>query len=273
MASKQRDFYPARVTLKRLLTRSTDKIAFSGNYDSWEAALRDSTGYDAPVIVEKTRAALLKVKSGAAAFERDSVLFDKPDYPFPIISAMLRQALKSDGRLSVLDFGGSLGSSYFQCRSFVRGLKVLRWHIIEQAAHVACGRRDFESEELRFHETIDEFLKAEPEPNVLLLSSVLPYLKAPYAELAKLLNLSIPTVIIDRTAFLPGDTDRLAVEQVPAAIYRASYPFWFLSETKFQLAIGKRYRIVATFTPVDAPLITQAEGYFKGFILERAQGE
>ena len=261
------------MTLKRLLRRSSDKIAFSGSYDSWEAAVHDSTGYDAPVIVEKTRAALLKVKNGAAAFERDSVLFDKPDYPFPIINAMLGQALRSEGRLSVLDFGGSLGSSYFQCRSCFSGLKVLRWHVVEQAAHVACGRRDFENEELRFYETVDECFTAEPEPNVLLLSGVLPYLKAPHTELERLLDLNIPTVIIDRTAFLPGDVDRLAVEQVPAAIYQASYPFWFLSETKFQHAIGKQYRIVATFTPVDAPLLAQAEGSFKGFILERTQGE
>lgn len=261
------------MTLKRLSRRSPDKIAFSGNYDSWEAALRDSTGYDAPVIVEKTRAALLKVKNGAAIFERDSVLFDKPEYPFPIIGAMLGQALKSEGRLSVLDFGGSLGSSYFQCRSFFSALKILRWHVVEQAAHVACGRRDFESEELHFHETVGEFLRADPAPNVLLLSSVLPYLKEPYTQLAKLLSLKIPTVIVDRTAFLPGDEDRLAVERVPAAIYQASYPFWFLSETKFQQAIAEQYRTVATFTPVDAPLLAQAEGYFKGFVLERAQGE
>jgi putative methyltransferase (TIGR04325 family) len=257
------------VTLKRLL-RPSGKIVFSGNYDSWEAALRDSTGYDAPVIVEKTRAALLKVKNGAAAFERDSVLFDEPDYPFPIIAAMQRQALKSDGRLSVLDFGGSLGSSYFQCRSFFSTLKVLRWHVVEQAAHVACGRRDFASEELRFYETVEECLTGKSEPNALLLSGVLPYLKAPYTELTKLLSLNIPTVIIDRTAFLPGDQDRLAVEQVPAAIYQASYPFWFLSETKFEQAIAKQYRTVSTFTPVDAPLLARAEGYFKGYILERA---
>src|SRR5712691_6915719 len=105
-------------TTVRRWRKSGRRIIFSGTYESWEAALRDSTGYDAPAIVEKTREALLKVKNGSAAFERDSVLFEKPDYPFPIIAATLKQALASDGRLSVLDFGGSLGSSYFQCRSF-----------------------------------------------------------------------------------------------------------------------------------------------------------
>ncbi len=252
--------------------RPSDRIVFSGTYDSWEAARRNSTGYDAPLIVEKTRQALLKVKDGSAAFERDSVLFEKPDYPFPIIAAMLREAVASDGRLRVWDFGGSLGSSYFQCRSFFKALSSLQWHVIEQAAQVACGRSDFESEELLFHETIGQCLSIEPKPNVLLLSGVLPYLEDPYQQLENLLSYNIPTVIIDRTAFLPGDRDRLTVEQVPADIYDASYPFWFLSETKFHQTIGKKYRTIATFTPVDASLLARASGYFEGFILERTLG-
>jgi hypothetical protein len=45
-----------------------------------EAAAR-STGYDAAAIFEKTREATRKVRNGEAAFERDSVTFDKPDDP------------------------------------------------------------------------------------------------------------------------------------------------------------------------------------------------
>lgn len=218
--------------LKQTFSGRRTRIRFTGDFKSWADAEANSTGYDAPLIVEKTRQALLSVKDGNAAFERDSVLFKKPDYPFPIIAAMLREAVASDGRLSVWDFGGSLGSSYFQCRSFFRALRSLRWHVIEQAGQVACGRRDFENEELRFHETIGQCLSIEPNPNVLLLSGVLPYLEDPYQELENLLSYKIPTVIIDRTAFLPGDRDRLTVEQVPANIYDASYPFWFFSETR-----------------------------------------
>jgi putative methyltransferase (TIGR04325 family) len=258
--------------LKQIFRGTRKPICFTGDFKSWDDAETKSTGYAAPEILEKTRVALLKVKAGEAAFERDSVLFQKPDYPFPIIAAMLREAVASDGRLSVLDFGGSLGSSYFQCRSFFKALRSLRWHVIEQAAQVACGRRDFESEELRFHETIGECLSIEPDPNVLLLSGVLPYLEDPYQELENLLSYNIPTVIVDRTAFLAGDRDRLTVEQVPADIYDASYPFWFLSETKFHQTIGKKYRTIATFTPVDASLLARASGYFRGFILERTLG-
>ncbi|MDQ6735178.1 MAG: methyltransferase, TIGR04325 family, partial [Nitrospirota bacterium] len=213
--------------------RRGHSVQFSGSYETWEAALADSTGYDTAVILERTREALLKVRNGAAAFERDSVLFAEQDYPFPIVAAMLREALASEGHLSVIDFGGSLGSSYFQCRKFFPAFKTFRWNVIEQPAHVACGRRDFETAQLRFHETIEQCLASKPEANAVLLSGVLPYLRDPHLDFENLLGLDIRTVIVDRTAFLPGDDDRLTVERVPAEIYHASYPFWFLSETKF----------------------------------------
>ena len=40
------------------------EIQFTGDYVSWKEALRASDGYDAGVILEKTRAAALKVKQG-----------------------------------------------------------------------------------------------------------------------------------------------------------------------------------------------------------------
>ena len=40
-------------------------------------------------IFEKTKQSLLKVKNGEAVYERDSVLFDKKEYPYAIISSLL----------------------------------------------------------------------------------------------------------------------------------------------------------------------------------------
>ena len=58
--------------------------------------------------------ALIKVKNGDAVFERDSVIFDKIHYSFPLLSALSLTALNHNSTLNVLDFGGSLGSAYFQ---------------------------------------------------------------------------------------------------------------------------------------------------------------
>jgi putative methyltransferase (TIGR04325 family) len=244
-------------------------IVFDGDYGSWDDATRNSTGYDANVILEKTCAALLKVKSGEAVYERDSVLFDKIQHSFPVLAGLLRAAQAHDGRLCVVDFGGALGSSYFQCRGFLQAVQQFEWLVVEQSAHIACGRKNFESNQLRFYNTIEE-CKAGHQPNALLLSSVLQYLPNPYDVLQKLLSHRISHVIIDRTAFLVSDRERLTVQHVPDSIYPASYPAWFFSETKFTAAIESAgYSLAADFPSyVDDYSPEGEKGNYKGFIYE-----
>ena len=47
---------------------------------------------------------------------------DVMEYQFPLLSGLLYAAAR-DGGLSVVDFGGALGSTYFQCRDFLCGVK------------------------------------------------------------------------------------------------------------------------------------------------------
>lgn len=107
------------------------KYGWHGNYSTWEAAQKDSTGYDAPEILQKVRSSLLKVKKGEAVYERDSVIFEEIQYSWPLLAGLMYAAAKSGGVLKVLDFGGSLGSSYFQNKKFLDGLKDVVWCIVE----------------------------------------------------------------------------------------------------------------------------------------------
>jgi putative methyltransferase (TIGR04325 family) len=259
--------------VKRYLSRPDGPlpgVICTGDYASWAEAMANCTGYSAPVIVERTCASLLKVKSGEAVFERDSVLFDAAEYSFPVLTGLLRVALINGGRLSVLDVGGSLGSSYFQFRKFLVPSTTLEWSVVEQPAHVSCGREHFESSELHFFDTIEECI-ARHRPNVLLLSGVLQCLEDPYGALDNFLAYRLPHVIIDRTAFLAADRDRLTVETVPEWIYPATYPSWFLSETKVTGAIAAaRYSLVADFAGADQLAPPDEAAYFKGFIYDLA---
>ena len=250
--------------LARTLRKKQSAIRFSGDFQSWEEAQKASTGYSAPEILQKTRAALLKVKAGDAAFERDSVTFNVMQYEFSLLAGLLRAATASAGHLSVLDFGGALGSSYFQCRSFLGGLNELRWSVVDQPAQVACGRKDFENQQLKFYDTVSDCLR-EQQPNVLLLSSVLQYLRSPYEALADLLGAAIPFVIVERTAFHSGDRDRLTVQHVPKRIYCASYPAWFLSESTFRSIFEKRYDLICEYPASDAYKLKNGEVFLKGF--------
>jgi putative methyltransferase (TIGR04325 family) len=250
---------------------AVEDIRFTGDYASWEEAARDAVGYDAAVILERTRDALLQVKNGAAAFERDSVLFDKPQYSFPVIAGLLRAALAGYGRLAVLDFGGSLGTTYFQCRPLLRTVASIEWSIVEQAAHVRCGRAHFAGPELHFYTDVDECVRKR-RPDTLLLSSVLQYLPAPYATLEQLLRQPWRHVLIDRTAFLAAGRDRLTVQHVPESIYPATYPAWFFSEAKLTAAVAAAgYTLVADFAGADRLSPVGEPGYYKGFIYERAR--
>jgi putative methyltransferase (TIGR04325 family) len=244
---------------------------WKGNYSSWADAQKDCVGYDAPLILEKTKTAILKVKNGEAAFERDTILFADPEYNWPVLSTLLKTAAENNGKLSVLDFGGSLGSAYFQSLPMLQSLPNLEWSVVEQAHYIKEGNRFIADGKLKFYVDMDACL-AERQPNVLLLSSVLQYLELPYDQITQLLKFNFDYIIIDRTAFVDDTTDRLTVQNVPANIYPASYPAWFLNTAKLLNAFTANYSLIADFDPypgIIIPLEGQVNGYYKGYILKR----
>ncbi|SDK81148.1 putative methyltransferase, LIC12133 family [Pedobacter sp. ok626] len=99
--------------------KNVNPYGWFGNYNTWDEAKSSASGYEAGNILEKTKQSLLKIKNGEATYERDSVLFDKKEYPYAIISSLLYIAVKNGNKLNVIDFGGSLGSTWFQVRDFI----------------------------------------------------------------------------------------------------------------------------------------------------------
>lgn len=216
---------------------STSTFGLIGDFHSWEEAMAASTGYDSDLILEKTKAALIKVKNRNAAYERDSVLFDKIHYSWPLLAGLMWVAAQNKGSLNVLDFGGSFGSTYFQNRFFLSSLSTLRWNIVEQPAHVRVGKELFEDNSLKFYGSVDECV-SDTTPNVVLLSGVLQYLKNPYEIITTLFQLPGITIIIDRTPFWNGDHDKLRVQRVDPNIFDASYPIWVLSLHNFRRTLA-----------------------------------
>lgn len=243
-------------------------IYFSGPYHSWEEALIHSKGYSSDIILEKVKRAQLKVISGEAAYERDSVLFDKIQYSFPVLAGLLRAANANGGNLSVLDFGGSLGTSYYQCRGFLSELTSLRWSIVEQSKFVECGRKLFETEELKFYHDIDECLTSE-KPGVVLLSSILPYIEYPYGLLEDIVARNVKYIILDRTPITGLKVDILTVQKVPKQIYEASYPAWLFSEEKLLGSFANRYEILSDFDSFETWWLGSIRVQNKGYIFLR----
>jgi putative methyltransferase (TIGR04325 family) len=248
-----------------ILWRAQRRV-YRGNYQSWQDAVAASEGYDADQILEKVRDALLKVKNGEAVYERDSVLFEEIQYSWPLLAALLWIASNSGNRLHLIDFGGSLGSSYFQNRRFLSHLSEKSWNIVEQPTFVACGKQYFDDGVLAFHDTIYECCVVQA-CNTILLSSVLPYIERPYELLKKILTFNFKYIIIDRTPFLNNDgNERLTVQVVPPEIYSASYPAWFFNREKFLQVFLEQYDLVAEFNSIDSAPEVPAE--FKGFLFK-----
>ena len=116
---------------------------FSGNFSSWNEAAAMATGYQAAPILDKVKTAVLKVKRGEAVYERDSVLFNEVEYSWPLLATLNWIAAQNNGGLKVVDFGGSLGSSYFQNRKFLEPLDI-KWNVIEQENFVKAGRDEIQ---------------------------------------------------------------------------------------------------------------------------------
>lgn len=268
MASRYKQWLPPAL-IERLKPLFRYGVYFSGRYDDWESASQSATGYNADLILEKVKYATLEVIAGRAAFERDSVLFNEVQHSFPVLAGLLRASAENKDQLSVLDFGGSLGSSYFQCSNFLSVLSALSWNVVEQPHFVRCGQECIKSEQLKFYFSIDEVLQ-ENEPNVVLLSSVLQYLPEPYTILAELMQSKINYLIIDRTPFSDELHDAITVQHVPSSIYPASYPCRIFSKHALMTYLSNQYEIIAEFTSSDRSAVVGGLKFdFGGMICRR----
>jgi putative methyltransferase (TIGR04325 family) len=249
----------------------TGKTRFSGNFRSWEDASKASNGYDSKVILNKVRDSLMKVKNNEAAYERDSVLFDKVQYSWPLLAGLLWVASLEGNRLNLIDFGGSLGSSYYQNKKFLSHLNDLNWSIIEQDNFVVCGKRQFEDDHLKFYYSLDECFN-DRRPNVILFSSVIQYLEKPYDILDEIVKRDLQYIIFDRTPMLESGNDRLTVQQVPPEIYPASYPAWFFDKAKFLSCFAGKYELMAEFDALAGSIdLGDVVAKDEGFIFRKKQ--
>lgn len=223
-----------------------------GGFSSWQEALdyceksHHKGGYEASDILDKVSAAIQEVRKGNAEFERDSFLFYKKEYNYQFLSALFYALNKYDGSspIQVVDFGGSLGSVYFQNQSLLSSLgKQVSWNVIEQKHFVDRGRA--EVPEVNFYYSIEELVANKVECDILLMSGVMEYLPEPYKILGDLLKMPWRFIIIDRSLFHPVDEDMIGVQTVPPSIYDAQYPIWVLSSKKLEREMqGKGYEMV-----------------------------
>ncbi len=252
------------------IIQNTNGITWTGNYNTWDEAQNASVGYFSPIILEKVKDALLKVKNGEAIYERDSVIFDEIEYSWPLLSALMWVAAQSKGTLNIIDYGGSLGSTYYQNKAFLSDLYSISWNIVEQKHFVEVGKQYFENDELEFYANIKNCL-GEKKSDVILFASVIQYLEKPYHILKKIMSWGFKYIIFDRTTFIVDNRDKLTIQKVPKKIYPASYPCWFFNIHKFYSFFYKDYELIADFNAHSGKLRIDntMSGFEKGMIFKR----
>jgi putative methyltransferase (TIGR04325 family) len=245
-------------------------VIYSGSFATWADARRHSDGYDVPAIVERVKQAQLEVVRGEAAYERDSVLFAKIEHSYPLLVGLMRAALSNVGVLNVVDIGGALGSTYFQCRGLLEGTASVHWNVVEQPAFVDCGVQHFQNEHLRFFGDLKSCLAAE-RVGVAVLSGVLPYVEDPHAMLREVEEAGLKHVVLDRTPLWEAD-DRLTVQSVPPSIYGfpVSYPAWILNRERVLDHFLSKYRLVDEFGALAGTILVDGHrAQDTGVIFER----
>lgn len=179
----------------RLARRLWQDQELEGPFASWDIASSRATGWDNPRFAELALAAALQVKDGKAAFERDSRTHDRIVYA-PIILAALLLAQAQYRRLNVIDFGGSLGSAYFQHLNLIRSLPgvPVSWNVVERPPLAKIGAARFQTAELRFH---DDLAAVQLDDAVLLFTGSLQYVPDAFGLLEQAVS-RVHIVALDR---------------------------------------------------------------------------
>ena len=244
------------------------EIEWLGFYNKWEDTEKIVTGYDDIKILENCRNAIIKVRDGLAKYERDSVTFNKIEYSFGLTTALLKSSIENNNLLSILDFGGSLGSSYFQNKDILPSNIKLEWSIIEQKHFVDCGKKLFKDNTIKFYYSIEECLENR-KPTVAILSSVIQYLENPFEIINKINSLDgINYIILDRTSFINHSYHKIGIQKIHNN--NTSYPVWFFNEKKI-VELFDNYKLMTSFDNKFTPstTINNIDCYWKGLIFNK----
>lgn len=260
---------PIALGLKRSIFNAKPIEMWSKPFTSWAEAEEKSVGYDDNGILQKVLDSSRAVRDGKVIYERDSVLFDEIQYSWPLLSILQKIALENNNTLTLVDFGGSLGSTYFQNREWLKNIHI-KWIIVEQSHFVEIGKKEFQNETLLFEYSLNEAFKHQPQ--VVLFSSVLQYVQNPEAIIKEVIDYGIENILLDRTSVSNNITaDIFTVQTVPKEIYKASYPCRFFNEQNLINSFSSRYNLITDFSSYCDPAFHKYGINFiwKGFFFKK----
>ncbi len=202
---------------------SDESITFTGDYSTYEAALADcegDLGYESNNAIDRYVRRYNEVTSDLAG------TFASPNVREQTLRFMaaLSVAEPIDGIYEVYDYGGGYGAIYELFR-FIYPARQFRWTVVEVPALVARAGELGASDEKLF---VSELPRR---PYSLgIASGTLQYLPNPAAAWDDLRAIEVGAMFVNRIPIAPFLTrDRLTVQSVPPAYFKAKFPAWFFA--------------------------------------------
>ena len=207
------------------------------------------------------------VLNGEIVQERDGVALTKFENSYQInFYLLLAQFSAKKAQISVLDFGGGLGTTYRQFKFFTQ--QKISWTIVEQPQLVAEGQKNFESDELSFTCEIPE-----SKFNVALFSAVLDVVENPYAILAEVIaKISPDLIIIDRSLYHGGCEDYYTIKSTAKHITNQhEYPVaWFSMSCFISRIESMGYNQVDRWDTADGKVVSGfTVGTYHGIVFKK----
>ena len=181
---------------------------------------------------------------------------------YPLLAGLLTASARCGGRLSVLDFGGSLGQTYFGLRYTLQYLpSPVTWCVVDQPECCEAGVRLFQSDRLRFYASVEE-AAAQHGLNTVVCSGTLQYLDRPYETLDLLARLRYPNFIFDRTPISSIGTELIWRQHTPADMGGDVHPLRAVMRDKLDAVLTDHgYELHDDYSYGDYPMDGDAATY------------
>lgn len=208
---------------------------WEGVYQSFEEAGGDFDAFDTDIWIEKQKKRALTYHEWLSVSENSiPTPAVSKDYPLPLVVSML---LSSKKEISVIDFGGGMGTQYLEVLSKVPGVKnKLKYFIVDSNATISNVPEEVKNyKNLFFFENFEEI---DQTFDIIHIGSVLPYIK----NWQKLLNGLVERFKSKYLVFsdlLAGEVPTFVTHQI---FYEKKIPHWFINFKELTKVIEKDYR-------------------------------
>jgi putative methyltransferase (TIGR04325 family) len=226
-------------------------VEFEGPLLSWPEAAARAAGWNRATD-EIALSAAQKVIDGLAVAERDGIALDSTHHSTTVLAFLAMLAARHHA-VRVIDFGGGLGSNYYQGRTVLSALGLpVSWTVIERPSLAAIGREKFQTEELQFSETIEAVSKI---CAGLIFTGSLQYVPDPFDTTSPMLD-DIEIVALDRV-LVSNDSEHAVFVQHPPSWHPwrdHSFPVWRFSRGRLMEWFKARgFKIIEEFSIPSRP--------------------